>query len=139
MTNEQRLKITDMRNQGCGYTAIANAVGLTKDSVKAFCRSHGLAGVKAEPMISENSVTDICLNCGSPLTHNPGAKRKKFCGSSCRQAWWNTHPDRVTRKALYQFTCPACGKPFTAYGNNHRKYCSRSCYITARFKGGGTA
>ena len=139
MTNEQRLKITDMRHQGCGYTAIATAVGLTKDSVKAFCRSHGLAGVKAEPPTPIENTTDVCLNCGAPLTHIPGAKRKKFCGPSCRQAWWNTHPDRVMRKALYQFTCPACGKPFTAYGNDHRKYCSRSCYITARFKGGGTA
>ena len=48
MTNEQRMKITDLRHQGYGYTAIANAVGLSKDSVKAYCRNHGLAGVKAE-------------------------------------------------------------------------------------------
>ena len=35
MTNEQREKITDLRHQGFGYTAIANSVGLSKDSVKA--------------------------------------------------------------------------------------------------------
>ena len=44
MTNEQRMKITNLRHQGYGYTAIANAVGLSKDSVKAYCRNHGLAG-----------------------------------------------------------------------------------------------
>ena len=48
MTNEQREKITALRHQGFGYTAVANSVGLSKDSVKAYCRSHGLAGEKAE-------------------------------------------------------------------------------------------
>ena len=33
MTNEQREKITALRHQGFGYTAIANSVGLSKDSV----------------------------------------------------------------------------------------------------------
>ena len=47
MTNEQRERITALRHQGQGYATIANAVGLSKDSVKAFCRNHGLAGVKA--------------------------------------------------------------------------------------------
>ena len=31
MTNEQREKITTLRHQGFGYTAIANSVGLSKD------------------------------------------------------------------------------------------------------------
>ena len=48
MTNEQREKITTLRQQGYGYMTIANAVGLFKDSAKAFCRIHQLAGVKAE-------------------------------------------------------------------------------------------
>ena len=74
MTNEQRKRITDLRHQGYGYTAIANAVGLTKDSVKAFCRNHGLAGVKAESNTPVEITTDVCLNCGSALTQIPGAK-----------------------------------------------------------------
>ncbi len=32
-----------------------------------------------------------------------------------------------------QFTCACCGRYFTAYGNNHRKYCSHGCYIAGRF------
>ena len=135
MTNEQRSIITDMRHQGCGYAAIAGAVGLSKDSVKAYCRSHGLAGVKAETINPAEIVTDNCLNCGTRLTHVPGAKRKKFCCADCRQTWWNAHPEQVKRKAIYRYTCPACGKPFTAYGNDHRKYCSRACYAAARFGG----
>ena len=138
MTNEQRRQISDLRHQGFGYAAIANAVGLSKDSVKAYCRSHGLGGVKADTTNPAEVATDICLNCGAALVHKPGAKRKKFCNPICRQSWWNAHPDQVKRKALYTFQCPACGKPFTSYGNDHRKYCSRACYINARFKGGGT-
>jgi len=140
MTSEQRMKITDMRNRGYGYMAIANAVGLSKDSVKAFCRSHGLAGVKADNAATEPPIVDntCCLNCGAPLTHLPGTKRKKFCSPVCRQAWWNTHPEEVKRKAIYQYICPSCGKPFTAYGNAGRKYCSHACYIAYRYAGRNT-
>ena len=135
MTNEQRMKIADLRHQGYGYTAIANAVGLSKDSVKAYCRNHGLAGVKAETNSPVEITTDVCLNCGTALTHVSGAKRKKFCCPNCRQAWWNAHPEQVKRKAIYQFTCASCGKPFTAYGNAGRKYCSHACYIAGRYRG----
>lgn len=136
MTNEQKERITALRHQGHGYTTIANAVGLSKDSVKAFCRNHGLAGVKAESKDEDVPAENTCANCGAPLVQTPGVKKKKFCNSACRQTWWNTHPAQVNRKALYPFTCPACGKAFTAYGNNHRKYCSRDCYVADRFKGG---
>ncbi|HQO57087.1 MAG TPA: RNA polymerase subunit sigma-70 [Clostridia bacterium] len=137
MTNEQRMKITDMRSQGCGYSTIAKAVGLSKDSVKAFCRSHGLAGVKAELNSPEAPALNdtCCLNCGASLTHIPGAKRKKFCSPVCRQAWWNAHQQEVKRKAIYQYICPSCGKPFSAYGNSGRKYCSHACYIAYRYAG----
>lgn len=137
MTNEQRIRIRELRAQGFGYTSIANAVGLSKDSVKAFCRSHGLAGIKAEYQITAEPVTNdnTCLNCGMPLTHVPGAKRKKFCNRACRQAWWNAHPEEVKRKAVYHFVCPTCGKAFTAYGNAGRKFCSHACYIAYRYAG----
>ena len=35
----------------------------------------------------------------------------------------------MKRKAVYTYTCPACGKKFTVYGNSHRKFCSHACYI----------
>lgn len=138
MTNEQRMKITDLRHQGYGYTAIANAVGLSKDSVKAYCRKHGLAGEAC----SNHNLTEIpsenCLNCGTPITQPTGVKKKKFCCPECRVAWWNAHPEQVQKKAVYSFVCPTCGKSFTAYGNAGRKYCSHACYIAGRFKGGET-
>ena len=42
----------------------------------------------------------------------------------------------ATVHACVSTRCARCGKPFTAYGNAGRKYCSHSCYIADRFKGG---
>ena len=136
MTNEQKERITAMRLGGCGYTAIAKAVGLTKDNVKAYCRTHELAGIKAPSNARITPKQDFCLFCGIPLLQTPGRKRIKFCSAACRQQWWNAHPEQVKKKAVYSFTCAHCGETFTAYGNAGRKYCSHDCYIAARFKGG---
>lgn len=44
MTNEQRQKIKAMRLQGIGYMRIADTIGLTRDSVRGYCRRNGLGG-----------------------------------------------------------------------------------------------
>lgn len=134
MTDEQRERIISLRQHGFGYTAIANAVGLKKENIKAFCRKHGLGGMLAESNARISLSTDFCLNCGKPLVQQPGVKRRKFCCSECRTKWWNTHQNIVNKKAVYHFTCPACGKDFTTYGNAKRKYCCHECYIKARFR-----
>lgn len=135
MTDLQKEHISALRLQGYGYTTIANAVGISKDSVKAYCRRHGLAGKVADnSRIKLN--TEVCLHCGTPLTQTAGQKKRKFCSDVCRVSWWNSHPEKVNRKAMYDFTCSHCGKPFTAYGNAGRKYCSHTCYVADRFNGG---
>ncbi len=152
MTNEQRNRITDLRMQGLGYTAIASKVGLSRDSVKAYCRTHKLGGKLGEPVSprattpteeqateSEDSAekfTGRCRNCGALFSRGGKTKTRKYCSAECRQKWWNSHPDQVRQKALYPYVCPECGKSFTAYGNDHRKYCSRACYFAGRFKRG---
>jgi len=136
MTNEQRKRIAIMRQDGYGYTTIAKAVGLIKDNVKAYCRTHDLAGIKAQSNARIAPDQGFCLQCGKSLRKTPGKKKVKFCSADCRQLWWNSHPEQVLRKAIYAFTCACCGKPFTAYGNNSRKYCCHNCYVLARFKGG---
>lgn len=143
MNNDQREKIASLRNEGYGYTAIANSVGLSKDSVKAFCRSHGLAGEKAENHalveIPKEIQNEICPVCGKTLLQTVGHKHRRFCSDKCRVAWWNSHPQMVKQRAVYSFSCPTCGKLFTAYGNSKRKYCSHDCYIKARFKCGAAS
>ena len=124
MTDEQRSKIINLRRQGKGYATIAAIVGSAKKNVAHFCRYHGLGGIKGQASTPAGLSIEICLNCGSELKQTPGSRNKKFCNVHCRQTWWNAHLDMVARKAFYSYTCPACGKSFTAYGNDHRKYCS---------------
>ena len=50
MTEEQKKQIIRLRKKGCGYTAVANKVGISKDTVKSFCRRNGLAGEMAAPV-----------------------------------------------------------------------------------------
>ena len=44
MTEEQKQQVIRLRKEGCGYTAVAHNVGVSKDTVKSFCRRNGLAG-----------------------------------------------------------------------------------------------
>ena len=133
MTDEQKARLVDLRNQGYGYANIANAIGASKDSVRSYCRNHGLAGTKASDNSRMKIRVDICPQCGHAVPQKPGIKRIRFCSAKCRQEWWNAHPEAVQRKAVYSFSCLCCGKEFSAYGNAHRKYCCHACYITDRF------
>ena len=133
MTEEQKKQIIRLRKKGCGYTAVANKVGISKDTVKSFCRRNGLAG---EMAVSAETQVPGCRECGKPLQQRLGMKPRVFCCDECRIKWWHEHPDKIKQRAVYSFTCAGCGKPFTAYGNSKRKYCSHECYVRSRFKGG---
>lgn len=43
MTNAEKQKIIRLREQGLGYTQIANRMGLFKSKVATFCKRNGLA------------------------------------------------------------------------------------------------
>ena len=139
MTEEQKKQIVDLRGDGYGYVRIAQALGISENTVKSFCRRKRLTGKATAARIRPSSVKDgkhFCLCCGKEVAQNAGRKEKKFCSDRCRNKWWNSHLDQVNRKANYEFVCPQCKKHFTAYGNAGRKYCSHECYIANRFGGG---
>lgn len=135
MTNAQKIQIGKLRAAGMGYKKIAEQMGISENTVKTYCRRHGLGGTVATKQIIIMSGKDICLCCSEELEHMPGRKKKKFCSDKCRNKWWNSHLNLVNRKAVYSFECPTCKKPFTAYGKANRKYCSHECYAK-RNKGG---
>lgn len=131
MTEEKREQVLELRRAGLGYQAIANKVGEKRDSVRYICKSRGLGG-NGEDIHPENT----CANCGAILIQPSGRGRhKRFCNENCRRAWWKRHPDDAKKNetAMYVRMCECCGKSFSAYGNNHRRYCSRDCYIKMRF------
>lgn len=130
MTDEQKEKIICFRRRGIGYADIGRELGISKDTVKSFCRRNGLT-------ISEVKTDDLdrCRECGNPIVQQEKSKKRIFCCKACREKWWTEHADRICRKVVYTFTCAGCGKTFTAYGNSSRKYCSHACYVRDRFGG----
>lgn len=136
MTDEQRLQIRKFRTEGYSYGKVAQVLGISENTVKTYCKRNGLGGNLAITQNTTNEDVVACLCCGSPIKVIPGRKEKKFCSDKCRNKWWNSHLDMVNRKANYNFECAYCKKPFIAYGNSKRKYCSHECYIADRFGGG---
>ncbi len=139
MTEKQKTQITDMKGEGYGYVKISQMLGLSENTVKSFCRRKKLTG--RTDAVSHRAVPvrdgqHFCLCCGAEVAQTPGRKEKKFCSDKCRNKWWNSHLDRVNHKAVYEFICLYCKKPFTAYGNAGRKYCCHACYVADRFGGG---
>lgn len=125
----QKERIAYLRSRGESYSAISADLGVSINTIKAHCRRHNL-GETCKSKISDDE--NLCKSCGTPLTHTPGAKKKRFCSDKCRMAWWGAHPEAVKRKAYYHFDCPVCGSEFESYGNKDRVYCSRACFATAR-------
>ena len=101
MTDEQKQQIIALRRDGAGYGRIAMQLQISINTVKSFCRRHSLVAKTAGA---------VCEQCGKLITQNPRRKRQRFCSDACRNKWWNSHLDLVKRKAVYTFTCPACGK-----------------------------
>jgi len=126
MTTTQKEQILTLKNKGYGYAKISAMTGISQNTVKSY--------LQRVDKKRQEEAQEVCLECGKPLTLNPSTRKKRFCSDACRNAWWNQRPELVNRKAYYNFECPWCGKKFTAYGNDHRVYCSRGCYAEARRK-----
>jgi len=131
MTNEQHLKIMALRQQGYGYIRISQQLGISDNTVRSFCRRNEL--VKSTKAAVLN-----CKQCGKQIKALAGRKPRTFCSDACRSFWWNHHQECVNRRAFYDFNCARCGRPFLAYGNKSRRYCSHACYIAHRFDKGNT-
>ena len=55
MTNAEKLRITRLREQGLGYTQIANRMGISKSTVSTFCQRNGLVEEKKEKSRKSNN------------------------------------------------------------------------------------
>lgn len=136
INDQQKKAIQSLRSAGMGYKSIAARLSLPLGTVKSYCArkcgkpKHSLSRPRPSLILGQG---EPCKECGQLFTQVNGAKKRLFCSDKCRQIWWNKHPEMLHRKALYPFVCAQCGGEFQAYGNNHRKYCSRGCYVAARF------
>ncbi|MER0123339.1 RNA polymerase subunit sigma-70 [Streptococcus sp. ZJ93] len=132
MKLEQQSAIRQLRQDGLGYKAISHKLSISVNTIKSFCRREGLISQKTN---TAKISCDYCPVCAKSLTHISGKKKKKYCSDRCRMKWWNTHQEKVKRKAFSNQICVGCLHSFTSYGNQKRKYCSHHCYITDRFGG----
>ncbi len=130
MTEVIKTKIIMMKNKGCRPAEIEREIGIPRETIKTFCKRH------YRPIVLPTAEQNVCVACGKHFEY--GKRKTKYCSAECRQKWWNTHSEFVTKKAYYFQRCRCCGEEFAAYGNSARKYCSHECYITHRFKNGGT-
>lgn len=140
MTDNERLQIYKLRNEGMGYKAIGAILGITRDAVRSFCKRNNLdgnaevVGMNLEVMKNEDL---LCLNCGKLMKVKEKGRPRKYCCDECRRIWWNKNQDKRTKNdnAIYKYTCLHCGDQFSIYGNKRRKFCSHDCYIKYRFWG----
>ena len=134
MTDFQAKQIRELRLRGAGYKSIASAVGLSRDTVRNYCKSHGLDGYASALVLNVKEQMEsgtACLCCGKELIQPSTGRKRKFCSDKCRREWWSAHPEAIKRKesAYYEATCAYCGKTFRSYGNKNRRYCSHECYV----------
>nr|DAR21899.1 MAG TPA: RNA polymerase sigma factor [Caudoviricetes sp.] len=136
MNQKQKDRIAALRVEGVSYGKIADRLGLSINTVKSYCK-RSLTETKADASPQKEHAKDTCLHCGQTLIQTPGHRQKKFCSASCRRNWWLNHPGVTTRSAEHDCTCFFCGRTFRYYGNQPRKYCSRTCYQKQRIAQGG--
>ena len=129
LTTKVEDQIRTLRTAGVTYGKIASFLDLNANTVKTWCRRSGVTPNADVPPVTD-PVGVWCRHCATPLD---GERPAKFCSQECRRTWWSRHPHLIDRAAFYEFTCTGCGTAFSAYGNDHRKYCSHRCYIRSRF------
>ena len=138
MNSHEREQIITLRAAGQSYARIADALNLSVNSVKSFCRRNALSSGAVNPVgqtageTKQNAAS--CEQCGQPIFQTSGRKHKRFCSDTCRTAWWNAHRTQVRRKTVHTFCCARCGMQFSRYGVTRRSFCSRSCASAARRK-----
>ena len=132
MTDQQKKQIKGMRLRGDTFAMIADALGLSRNTVKSFC----LRNLRPEPLEVQAApaLTGTCAQCSTGFVLCPGHRQRRFCSDRCRMTWWNAHRDLLRSTARVEYTCVCCGKHFMGYEWQRRKYCSHACYIAHRYE-----
>ena len=132
VTARQKEQINAMRLRGDSHAAIADALGLSRITVKSFC----LRNLRLEALEQQAAPvkSGVCDQCGKGFVLCPGHRQRRFCSDQCRMTWWNAHRDLLNSKGMVEQTCACCGKHFMGYELQRRKFCSHTCYIAYRYR-----
>ena len=129
----QAQQIEFLRKQGFGYRQIALELGLSRDAVRYYCKTHDLAGNAKEAHKSVKGVR--CQQCGKKLNQPQTGRKRLFCSDECRRKWWYTNGKLIPRPlgSREESFCANCGKPILDYARQKRRYCSQERYLRDRF------
>ncbi len=78
MTNQEKIQILKLKEQGLGYKAIAIKLHISRNTVASVIRRNNGA------IIEEN----LCPFCGGQIVQTKGHRQKKFCSDTCRKRYW---------------------------------------------------
>lgn len=68
-TEKEKRQIAVYREQGFSYTEISKKMDLSVNSIKTYCRRHGLGGVRAFEAVGKVKIC-ACENCGKLVSQN---------------------------------------------------------------------
>ncbi len=116
MTNEQKNKIHQMRQDGQSYKQIASTLNISENTIKSYCRRNNLSiqttTAEIDKSNKDKQIHTTCKQCEKPIGQNKKGQRKKFCTDECRRKWWKSNEDKLSKKAYYTLTCNMCKRTF---------------------------
>lgn len=80
-------------------------------------------GCKGDPGVN------LCPQCGKVIQRSVGGRSRRFCSDRCRNAYWNEKKKENGKPTV----CKNCGQEFFPRLGKKAKYCSRKCYMEARY------
>ena len=119
MTEQEKNKIKQLRNEGLSYQDIAIQLNLSRNTVSSFLRR-----IKQ----NETEIAGVCKFCAASFIPRSGNRIKHFCSDKCRMEWWKRHKEKMKANLEIKH-CIFCGREFETYKSRNKKYCSRECYL----------
>ena len=134
MSEQEKHYIVKQRALGKSFVQIGRELGRGESSVR-YVFNHIMDGeTKADEVIptvfldTRTPGTPKCKYCGRDFKRPAMGGKQLFCSARCRNAWGNEQK----RRTPYSRVCEQCGREFTAFGNPHKRFCSRRCFADSR-------
>lgn len=113
LTENDKVKIDNMRKSGFGYRKIAGFLGLSKDAVKYYIQKNNC---KINSEITGITLKDICPNCCAPLIQTPHKRKKIYCSDKCRMQAWHKANYRSKGETIIESDVDAVFLPGKIHG-----------------------
>lgn len=134
MSEQEKQYIVKQRAMGKSFVQIGRELGRGESSVRYVFNHIMDEETKADEVIptaflgTGTSGTPKCRYCGREFMRPAMGGKQLFCSARCRNAWGNEQK----RRTPYSRVCEQCGREFTAFGNPHKRFCSRKCFADSR-------